>query len=142
MPISLEIENKINTYMNDFETTYNVLANIDDKISKLNQSLAIKEAEQDDLLHEVELANLNVVERSRFYNDLKKVREERRLIKDELQVLKTIKPLADILIRKGAYAEMNQTIQNLDNCKKLFIDRVYHAKVRKNLKCAVEEEKQ
>ena len=142
MPISLEIENKINTYMNDFETTYNVLANIDDKISKLNQSLAIKEAEQDDLLHEIELANLNVVERSRFYNDLKKVREERRLIKDELQVLKTIKPLADILIRKGVYAEMNQTIQNLDNCKKLFIDRVYHAKVRKNLKCAVEGEKQ
>lgn len=139
MPISLEIENKINTYMNDFETTYNVLTNIDDKISKLNQSLAIKEAEQDDLLHEVELANLNVVERSRFYNDLKKVREERRLIKDELQVLKTIKPLADILIRKGVYAEMNQTIQNLDNCKKLFIDRVYHAKVRKDLKCAVEE---
>ena len=46
MPISLEIENKINTYMNDFETTYNVLTNIDDKISKLNQSLAIKEAEQ------------------------------------------------------------------------------------------------
>ena len=139
MPISLEIENKINTYMNDFETTYNVLANIDDKILELNQSLTIKEAEQDDLLHEVELANLNVVERSRFYNDLKKVREERRLIKDELQVLKTIKPLADILIRKGVYAEMNQTIQNLDNCKKLFVDRVYHAKVRKDLKCAVEE---
>lgn len=139
MPISLEIENKISTYMNDFETTYNVLANVDNKISKLNQSLAIKEAEQDDLLHEVELANLNVVERSRFYNELKKVREERRLIKDELQVLKTIKPLADILIRKGVYAEMNQTIQNLDNCKKLFIDRVYHAKVRKDLKCAVEE---
>lgn len=114
MPISLEIENKINTYMNDFETTYNVLTNIDDKISKLNQSLDIKEAEQDDLLHEVELANLNVVERSRFYNDLKKVREERRLIKDELQVLKTIKPLADILIRKGVYAEMNQTIQKLE----------------------------
>lgn len=142
MPISLEIENKINTYMNDFETTYNVLANIDDKISELNQSLAIKEAEQDDLLHEVELANLNVVERSRFYNDLKKVREERRLIKDELQVLKTIKPLADILIKKGVYSELNQSIKNLETCRQNFKDRVYHAKVRKDLKCAVEEEKQ
>lgn len=139
MPISKEIENKIDTYVNDFETTYNVLTNIDEKISELNQKLSIKEAEQDDLLHEVELANLNVVERSKFYNELKKVREQRRLIKDELQVLKTIKPLADILIRKGVYAEMNQTIQNLDSCKKLFVDRVYHAKVRKDLKCSVQE---
>ena len=137
MSINKEIEEKINKHMNDFQITYETLKNVDTKIQELNKKLASKEAEQDDLLHEVELANLNVVERSRFYNELKKVREERRMIKDELQICNTIKPLADILIRK--YAELNQTIKNLDTCKNLLKERTYHAKVRKDLKCTKEE---
>lgn len=123
MSINKEIEEKINKHMNDFQITYETLRDIDTRIATLNKKLTTKEAEQDDLLHEVELANLNVVERSRYYNELKKVREERRLIKDELQVCKTIKPLADMLIRKGIYAELNQTIQNLKNCKSIFKER-------------------
>lgn len=86
-------------------------------------------------MHEVELANLNVVERSRFYNELKKVREDRRLIKDELQICRTIKPLADIMIKKGVYAELGQGIKNLESYKNLMNERIYHAKVRKDLKC-------
>ena len=139
MSINKEIEEKINKHMNDFQITYETLKTVDTKIQELNKKLASKEAEQDDLLHEVELANLNVVERSRFYNELKKVREERRMIKDELQICNTIKPLADILIRKGIYAELNQTIKNLDTCKNLLKERTYHAKVRKDLKCTKEE---
>ena len=138
MSISFEVETLLNDYMNDFQTTYDILKSVDIRILELNQELVQKEAEQDDLLHEVELANLNVVERSRFYNDLKKVREERRIIKDKLNVYKTIKPLADILIKKGVYSELNQSIKNLETCKQNFRDRVYHAKVRKDLKCAVD----
>ena len=139
MSISFEVETLLNDYMNDFQTTYDILKSVDTRILELNQELLQKEAEQDDLLHEVELANLNVVERIRFYNDLKKVREERRIIKDKLNVYKTIKPLADILIKKGVYSELNQSIKNLETCRQNFRDRVYHAKVRKDLKCAVEE---
>lgn len=139
MSINKEIEEKINKYMSDFQITYEILKNVDTKILELNRKLSSKEAEQDDLLHEVELANLNVVERSRFYNELKKVREERRLIKDELQICTTIKPLADILIKKGIYAELNQSIKNLENCKKTLNERTYHAKVRKDLKCVKEK---
>lgn len=100
MAIKKEIEEKINKYISDLNITYEILKNVDTRISELNKELATKEAEQDDLLHEVELANLNVVERSKFYNNLKKVREDRRLIKDELQICRTIKPLADIMIKK------------------------------------------
>lgn len=135
MSINKEIEEKINKHINDFQITYETLKDIDTRIVTLNRCLATKEAEQDDLLHEVELANLNVVERSRFYNELKKVREERRLIKDELQICNTIKPLADMLIKKGIYAELNQSIKNLENCKNLLKERTYHAKIRKDLKC-------
>lgn len=135
MSINKEIEEKINKHINDFQITYETLKDIDTRIVTLNRCLATKEAEQDDLLHEVELANLNVVERSKFYNELKKVREERRLIKDELQICNTIKPLADMLIKKGIYAELNQSIKNLENCKNLLKERTYHAKIRKDLKC-------
>ena len=137
--ISSVIEKKIDKYINDFQIVFDDIANIDTKIIELNNELVTKEAEQDDLLHEAELAQLNVVERSRFYNDLKKVREERRLIKDELQICKTIKPLADILVKKGIYMELKQNIQNLETCKSNFRDRKYNAKVRKDLKCVVEE---
>ncbi len=135
MAIKKEIEEKINKYISDFNITYEILKNVDTRISELNKELATKEAEQDDLLHEVELANLNVVERSRFYNELKKVREDRRLIKDELQICRTIKPLADIMIKKGVYAELGQGIKNLESYKNLMNERIYHAKVRKDLKC-------
>lgn len=135
MSINKEIEEKINKHMNDFQITYETLRDIDTRIATLNKKLTTKEAEQDDLLHEVELANLNVVERSRYYNELKKVREDRRLIKDELQICRTIKPLADIMIKKGVYAELGQGIKNLESCKNLMNERIYHAKVRKDLKC-------
>lgn len=135
MPISREIENKINEHRNDLEVVYNTFKNLDTRISELNKKLSLKEAEQNDLLHEVELANLNVVERSRFYNELKKVREERREIKDELQICNTLKPLADMVIKKGVYAEINQTVKNLENCKTNFKERKYNPKVRKDLKC-------
>ena len=135
MSIKREIEEKINKYISDLNITYEILKNVDTRISELNKELATKEAEQDDLLHEVELANLNVVEISKFYNNLKKVREDRRLIKDELQICRTIKPLADIMIKKGVYAELGQGIKNLESCKNLMNERIYHAKVRKDLKC-------
>ncbi len=137
--INKEIEIKINKFINDFQVTYDDIKGIDNKISELNNELAIKEAEQDDLLHEIELANLNVVGRSRIYNSLKQVREERRLIKDELIVCKTIKPLADILAKKGLYPEIKQSIQNLETCRSNIKDRKYNPKVRKDLKCAKED---
>lgn len=119
MSIKREIEEKINKYISDLNITYEILKNVDTRISELNK----------------ELANLNVVERSKFYNNLKKVREDRRLIKDELQICRTIKPLADIMIKKGVYAELGQGIKNLESCKNLMNERIYHAKVRKDLKC-------
>lgn len=126
MSIKREIEEKINKYISDLNITYEILKNVDTRISELNK----------------ELANLNVVERSKFYNNLKKVREDRRLIKDELQICRTIKPLADIMIKKGVYAELGQGIKNLESCKNLMNERIYHAKVRKDLKCVEKVEVQ
>lgn len=126
---------KLNRYISELKTTYETIETVDENIKKLTIDLENKEAEQDDLLHEIELANLNAIERVRVFNKLKTVRDERRLIKDELIVLKTIKPIADIMTKKGVFAELSQTIINLNTCRKNLEERKYNAKIRKDLKC-------
>ena len=134
--INKETENKINEYSELFQNVLNEIYYIDNKIKALNALIENKEAEQDDLLHEIELAQLNAIERNRVFNKLKEVREERRKMKDDLQILKTVKPIVDILLTKGIKPELIQTMTNLGTCKSNMEDRVYNAKVLKNLKCA------
>ena len=68
---------------------------IDIEHSNLLQELSNKEAEQQDLLHELELNNLNAVEITKVAIDLKKVRKERRVIKNDIERVKTIKSFTD-----------------------------------------------
>ncbi len=113
---------------------------IDENIFELNKQLTTKEGEQEDLLHEFELSKLNAVEINRVARRLIKTRTERRQIKDNLELLKTVKPLADIYYKKGINAEIIQTISNLDSLIKTWNDRKYHARVLKDLKCTEEED--
>lgn len=107
-------------------------------IKTLNNKLKQIEAEQDDLLHEVELAKLNAFEKQKVFDKLKDVREKRRVIKDKLQIATTIKPTANLTITKGIYAELKQTIKNLDTLESTLETRKYNAKVRTDLKCTKE----
>ena len=59
---------------------------------KLNTELYNKEGERDDLLHEIELSKLNAIERMQIYAKLEKVLQERRIIKDKIDLINTIKP--------------------------------------------------
>lgn len=109
---------------------------IDENIAELNKQLAIKEGEQEDLLHEFELSKLNAVEIMLTGKRLIKTRKERRAIKNNLELLKTLKPLSDTYYKKGINAEIIQTISNLDSLLKTWNDRKYHSRVFKDLKCA------
>lgn len=110
----------------------------DDIIKKLNNDLQQIEAEQDDLLHEVELAKLNAFEKQKVFDKLKDVREQRRIIKDKLQIATTIRPTANLTITKGIFSEIKQTIKNLDTLEDVLETRKYNAKVRTDLKCVKE----
>ena len=55
--------------------------------SDLKNELRIKELEQDDLLHEIELSKLNAFELSKVAVRLRDVRHERRGIKDKLEFI-------------------------------------------------------
>ena len=74
--------------------------NFDETNRKLITELLNKEAERDDLLHEIELSKLNAIERTRIYTNLESVLHERRVLKDKIELINTIKSYCDEYIKK------------------------------------------
>lgn len=110
--------------------------NIEEMEKKLNTELYNKEGERDDLLHEIELSDLNIGERSNTYKKLKSVLQERRVIKDKIELINTIKPYTSKFITKGICAETDTTIKNIETLKNNQENRQYTPRVLKDLKCA------
>lgn len=110
--------------------------NIEEVEKKLNTELYNKEGERDDLLHEIELSDLNIGERSNTYKKLKSVLQERRVIKDKIELINTIKPYTSKFITKGICAETDTTIKNIETLKSNQENRQYTPRVLKDLKCA------
>ena len=128
--------------VDDMEQSLVLLQNIDDFVmaiddteKKLRTALYNKEGERDDLLHEIELSKLNIGERAKVYSMLEKVLQERRILKDKIDFINTIKPYANKFITKGMSAETKQTIENINSLKNNQETRVYTPRVIKNLKC-------
>lgn len=110
--------------------------NIEEIEKKLIAELYNKEGERDDLLHEIELSDLNIGERASTYKKLKKVLQERRIIKDKIELVNTIKPYTSKFITKGICAETDVTIKNIETLKSNQENRQYTPRVIKDLKCA------
>ena len=91
--------------------------NIEETEKKLNTELYNKEGERDDLLHEIELSKLNAIERMQTYSRLETVLKERRIIKDKIELINTIKPYTSKFITKGICAETDTTIKNIETLK-------------------------
>ena len=118
------------------ELTKNIIdlfKTIDDKEKEANINLIEKENIQQDLLHEIELAELNAIELMGVAKRIKKNRLERRLIKDELALIKTIKGYTRKFIEKGIIAESEQLLKNIDTYKKNLQNRCYVPKILENL---------
>ncbi len=92
--------------------------NIEEIEKKLNIDLRNKEYERDDLLHEIELSKLNAIEIMAVYKKLEKVLQERRIIKDKIDLVSTIKPYANKFIAKGICAETDAAIKNIETLKR------------------------
>ena len=114
---------------------------IDVERSRLEKELNDKELETVDLLHEIELASLNAIERSRVYSKLEKVRKDRRMIKDKLELVNTLKGFTSKYITKGICGDVNQVIENVNTLKSNQINREYTPRILKDLKCAKKEKK-
>lgn len=114
----------------------NLFMNLDDYKKELENQISIKEAEQEDYLHELELGNLNGIEIMKVSKSLIKTRKERRILKDKLDLIKTLKGYVDEYIKKGIIAQTKQVITNIDTLKSNLDSREYTPKVIKELKCA------
>lgn len=123
----------VEEFLNDVQTFFKEY----DKVNKkLITELSLKEAEENDLLHEIELSKLNAIERMAIYSKLEAVLHERREIKNKLELINTMKDYSSKFIEKGICGETNTTLKNIRNLQMAQAERGYTPRVLKNLKCA------
>lgn len=134
---------------NDEMTTEEFLVNmkqffegIDKVKANLEQEINRVELERNDLLHELELAKLNAVEMSQVAKALRDVLRERRIYKDELAKVMTLKGFTDKYNNKLIIGDIIQVLKNLRTLEKNNETRKYTPRVIKNLKCVEAKDEQ
>lgn len=103
----MEIEELLKTMLVFFQ-------DIDKRLEKLSKELSIADTKQQELLHYIENHNLNAVESCRIIKLLKTVREERREIKNEINVVQSLKDtFVDKYKNKFIEKDLIQALKNL-----------------------------
>lgn len=107
---------------------------IEEEHSNLLQELTNKEAEQQDLIHELELNNLNAVEITKVAIDLKRARKERRIIKNDIERVKLIKSFTDKYNNRFITNEIKTLIKELYKLQRKQENRKYEPRILKDRK--------
>ena len=113
-----------------------LFSNLDDIKKELEEKIRQKEAEQEDYLHEIELENLNGIQLTEVAKQLKQTRKERRVFKDKLDLINTLKGYTDKYITKGIIGDTKQAIKNIEMLESNHKTREYVPRIIKNLRCA------
>lgn len=88
--------------------------NIDKRLNELSKEQSISDIKQDEILHYVENHKLSASQSCKLIKQLKKVREERRLIKDEIDVIRSLKDtFVDKYKNKFIEKDIMQALKNL-----------------------------
>lgn len=120
----------------------NFFENIDDLKLSLEEQIRETELARNDLLHELELANLNAVEMTKVAKALKQVLKERRKYKDELAKVMTLKGFTDKYNNKLIVGDIMLALKNLRILKQNKESRKYTSRRIENLKCAEAKDEQ
>ena len=113
----------------------NFFENIDKLKTDLEKEIKRTELERNDLLHEIELGNLNAVELTKVASVLKDVLKERRQYKDELDKVMTLKGFTDKYNNKLITGDIIQVLKNLRTLEQNKEKRKYKARVIEDMKC-------
>ena len=113
----------------------NFFENIDKLKKDLEGEISRVELERNDLLHELELGNLNAVELTKVAVVLRDVLKERRQYKDELAKVMTLKGFTDKYNNKLIIGDILQVLKNLKTLKQNNDTRTYTPRVIKKMKC-------
>lgn len=121
------------------------MKNFFESIDKLRISLErqIKETEfaRNDMLHELELGNLNAVEMIKVAKTLKEILRDRRKYKNELDKVMTLKGFTDKYNNRLIGGDIINVLKNLRTLKENQETRQYTPRIIKNLKCSKPENK-
>ncbi len=129
---------RANNTMNEEEfliSMKNFFENIDKLKKDLEEQIKRVELERNDLLHELELGNLNAVELTKVAVVLRDVLKERRQYKDELAKVMTLKGFTDKYNNKLIAGDIIQVLKNLKTLKQNKETRTYTPRVIKKMKC-------
>lgn len=113
----------------------NFFENIDELKVTLEEQIKEREYARNDLLHELELANLNAVEMTKVAKALKEVLKERRTLKDELAKVMTLKGFTDKYNNKLIVGDIIVVLKNLKTLRQNNETRTYTPRRITNLKC-------
>lgn len=113
----------------------NFFENIDKLKVDLEKEINRVELERNDLLHELELGNLNAVELTKVAVVLRDILKERRQYKDELMKVMTLKGFTDKYNNKLIVGDIIQVLKNLKTLEKNNQERTYNPRVIKKMKC-------
>ena len=128
-------ENEVMTPEEVLISMKNFFENIDKLKNDLEQEIKRVELERDDLLHELELGNLNAVELTKVAVVLRDVMKERRKYKDELARVMTLKGFTDKYNNKLIIGDILQVLKNLKTLESNNEKRHYTPRAIKDLKC-------
>ena|SRR5699024_6812871 len=108
----------------------NVFIDIPKEYELICEAFEKTNEETQDLLHVLELGTLNAIEMTKVTKRLRKVRQERRILKDEIEVMKQIINLSG---KKPSEHLINSTIGNIRKIEERKGKRVYNMRVCKDL---------
>lgn len=120
----------------------NFFEGIDKLKIDLEKQISETELERNDLLHELELGNLNAIEMTKVAKTLKEVLQERRKYKDELAKVMTLKGFTDKYNNKMITGDIILVLKNLRTLQKNNETRTYTPRRIKNLKCVEAKDEQ
>ena len=87
---------------------------IDKRLQKLSEEQSVADIKQSDILHYIENQNLNASQSCKLVKQLKKVRKERREIKNEINVIQSLKDtFVDKYKNKFIEKDIIQALKNL-----------------------------
>ena len=117
--IDKEMQALRNIFIN-YPKQYNILK---DKLIRLNNI-------RQDLLHVLEIGKLDAIEQMRITKELKKVSKERRLVKDDLEVLTQLKSVWE---GKTSNKDISEVIGKIKSKLNHIENREYNLRVRTDL---------
>lgn len=130
--MNIEVEELLKLMKQFFE-------NVDKEQQDLREELSEKQLEQEDLLHEIELSDLNAAESAKVMKKLKQVRKERRVIKNDLERIGLIQHFTEKYNNKFICNEIAMLLKELRKQKEVQDNRKYSPRVLTDLKVGGEQ---